>query len=127
MFYIVFSDATSLEEKHMLDAFRRRATLFSYDYADVRRTQLRSEARERYFKLFFLNKCRVLLGGRIRVRDEQLAPWIPGNPKTPHYLFWCRACREPDIDHEHGWIQRLDCSVCKKLQFPSSPTPAPVV
>ena len=67
-----------------------------------------------------LAKWWLRLGGRIYVRHEQLVPGNPDNPETPLYLFYCAEHDIVDIDYEHGYERRLDCSLCTLHQYPDT-------
>lgn len=79
------------------------------------------EGSDLYHQLDPLSKAWLRLGGRLKIRDENLIPSEPDNPSAPIYLFWCGGKNANDlthgaqVDYPHGY-NRLDCSECKRQQ-----------
>lgn len=89
-----------------------------------RRDRWRDEAIKKWQKLWSWQRILLSLGGRMYVRHEQLIPGKPHNPETGLYMFYCPEHDIVDIDYEHGYDKRLDCSLCGLHRFAeSAPTP----
>jgi hypothetical protein len=98
--------------------------IIAVESSEARRRRWRVEASRALEGMGLFAQLRIILGGRIYVRDEQLQPDKPDNPTTPLYLFSCFECKTPDIDYAHAWGRgRLDCSKCTRAAQAQSPQP----
>ena len=72
----------------------------------------RAEAIRDKESLLPLNRLRLMLGGQVRVRAEQLVPEKVDNPKTSMFIFNCPHCDKLGKDYRHGFPERGRYFIC---------------